>query len=70
LSLSEALGKVKLGGPVGMEQRDTEGSERSKEAEWARVSSLRRADLHVGLLLNFNVGAPAAGGWKRDLRRG
>ena len=29
---------------------------------------LRFADLHVGLLFNFNVNALAAGGWKRILR--
>lgn len=28
------------------------------------------ADLHVGLLFDFNVDALAAGGWKRVLRRG
>jgi hypothetical protein len=47
----------------GLKQRDTGGSERSEEAEWARVygnslapvhtsqvlSYLRRADLHVAL---------------------
>jgi hypothetical protein len=63
----------------GRKQRDTGGSERSQEAEWARVygnsltpvhtsqllSYLRRADLHVGHLFNFNVSALAAGGWKR-----
>jgi hypothetical protein len=68
----------------GLKQLDTGGSERSEEAEWARVygnslapvhtsqvlSYLRRADLHVGLLFNFNVGALAAGGWKRVLRSG
>ncbi|MBW3554154.1 MAG: GxxExxY protein [Gemmatimonadetes bacterium] len=32
------------------------------------LSYLRFADLHVGLLFNFNVSAPAAGGWKRILR--
>jgi hypothetical protein len=32
-------------------------------------SYLRLADLHVGLLFNFNVDALAAGGWKRVLRR-
>jgi hypothetical protein len=39
-------------------QRDTEGSERSEETEWA------------GLIFNFNVDALAASGWKRVLRRG
>jgi GxxExxY protein len=34
------------------------------------LSYLRLADLHVGLLFNFNVDALAAGGWKRVLRRG
>jgi hypothetical protein len=33
------------------------------------LSYLRLADLHVGLLFNFNVDALAAGGWKRVLRR-
>jgi GxxExxY protein len=33
------------------------------------LSYLRLADLHVGLLFNFNVDALAAGGWKRILRR-
>jgi hypothetical protein len=28
-----------------------------------------KGDLHVGLLLNFNLDALAAGGWKRVLRR-
>jgi hypothetical protein len=68
----------------GLKQRDTGGSERSEEAELARVygnslapvhtsqllSCLRRAALHVGLLFNFNVDALGAGGWKRVLRRG
>jgi hypothetical protein len=67
----------------GLKQRDTEGSERSEEADWARVygnslaratsqvlSYLRFAGLHVGLLFNFNVAALAAGGWKRVLRGG
>jgi hypothetical protein len=68
----------------GLKQRDTGGSERSEEAEWARfygnslapvhtsqlVSYLRRAGLNVGLLFDFNVGALAAGGWKRVLRTG
>jgi hypothetical protein len=67
----------------GRKQRDTGGSERSGEAEWARVygnsltpvhtsqllSYLRRADLHIGLLFHFKVGALAAGGWKRVPRR-
>jgi hypothetical protein len=35
----------------------------------AGLSYLRRADLHVGLPFNLNVGALAAGGWKRVLRR-
>jgi GxxExxY protein len=34
------------------------------------LSYLRLADLHVGLLFNFNVDTLAAGGWKRVLRRG
>lgn len=34
------------------------------------LSYLRFADLHVGLLFNFNVDALAAGGWKRVLRSG
>lgn len=33
------------------------------------LSYLRLADLHVGLLFNFNVDALAAGGWKRVLRK-
>jgi GxxExxY protein len=33
------------------------------------LSYLRLADLHVGLLFNFNVAALVAGGWKRILRR-
>jgi GxxExxY protein len=33
------------------------------------LSYLRFAELHVGLLFNFNVDALAAGGWKRILRR-
>jgi hypothetical protein len=55
---------------LGLKQRDTGGSERSGEAEWARVygnalapvhtsqvlSYLLGEDLHVGLLFNFNVG--------------
>lgn len=32
------------------------------------LSYLRFADLHVGLLFNFNVETLAAGGWKRILR--
>ena len=32
------------------------------------LSYLRFADLHVGLLFNFNVSALVAGGWKRILR--
>lgn len=32
------------------------------------LSYLRLADLHVGLLFNFNVEALAASGWKRILR--
>jgi hypothetical protein len=68
----------------GLKQRDTEGSDRAEEPEWARVSGnslapvhtsqvlsyLRLAGLHVALLFNFNVDALAAGGWKRVLRRG
>jgi GxxExxY protein len=34
------------------------------------LSYLRFADLHVGLLFNFNVDTLSAGGWKRVLRRG
>lgn len=33
------------------------------------LSYLRFANLHVGLLFNFNVHNLAAGGWKRVLRR-
>lgn len=33
------------------------------------LSYLRLADLHVGLLFNFNVEVLAAGGWKRVLRK-
>jgi GxxExxY protein len=33
------------------------------------LSYLRGADLHVGLLFNFNVDALVAGGWKRVLRK-
>jgi hypothetical protein len=78
------LADASLGATPTFQQRDTGGSERSEEAEWARVygnslapvhtsqllSYLRLADLHVGLLFNFNVGALGAGGWKRALRRG
>ena len=32
------------------------------------LSYLRFADVHVGLLFNFNVDVLAAGGWKRVLR--
>jgi len=32
------------------------------------LTYLRLADLHVGLLFNFNVEVLAAGGWKRVLR--
>jgi GxxExxY protein len=32
------------------------------------LSYLRFAELHVGLLFNFNVAVLAAGGWKRVLR--
>lgn len=34
------------------------------------LSYLRLADLHVGLLFNFNMHVLAAGGWKRILRSG
>lgn len=33
------------------------------------LSYLRLAELHVGLLFNFNVNTLSAGGWKRILRR-
>jgi GxxExxY protein len=34
------------------------------------LSYLRLADLHIGLLFNFNVESLAAGGWKRVLGSG
>lgn len=34
------------------------------------LSHLRLADLHVGLLFNFNVDTLKDGGWRRILRRG